>query len=184
VVENALPTLVELGMRATVFLPIGAIDRTHRFTWYERQPPLLEWSTITELDRGQALEFGAHTIGHTNLLALHEDDAAREIGGSKQALEDRLGHPVTAFCYPSGLYGERELRLVRTSGFQLAVGAEPGANGPNAERLALRRIGIGPRDRLLDFRAKVGGGHDSAPPLRATYRAFRFGMPRSASSRS
>lgn len=184
VIDNAVPALVELGIRATVFLPTGAIDRTHRFGWYERQPPLLEWSTIAELDRGPTLEFGAHTISHTNLLVLDDATAAREIGGSKQALEDRLGHPVTAFCYPSGLYGEREQRLAGASGFQVAVGAEPGANGANADRLALRRIGIGPRDRLLDFRAKVGGGHDTAPPLRSTYRGIRFGMSRSARSRS
>jgi peptidoglycan/xylan/chitin deacetylase (PgdA/CDA1 family) len=175
VADNAVPVLAELGFRATVFLPIGAIDRTHPFTWYDRAPPLLDWTTIVELDRGATLDFGAHTITHANLLALDEAAAAQEIAGSKEALEARLGHPVEAFCYPAGLYGERERRLVRASGFSVAVGGEPGPNGPDTDRLALKRVGVGPRDRLLDFRAKVGGGHDRPPPLRHFYRTIRFG---------
>ncbi len=184
VVDNALPVLCELGFRATVFLPTGAIDGTHPFAWYERPPPLLDWSTIAELDRDSPLDFGAHTITHANLLALDDAAASREIAGSKEILEGRVGHPVTAFCYPAGLHGSRERELVRANGFEVAVGAEPGANGPEADRLALRRIGVGPRDRLLDFRAKVGGGHDTQPPLRSLYRALRFGSPRSPSSRA
>ena len=183
VVENGLPALVELGFRATVFLPTGAIDGTNPFAWYERPPPLLDWATIVELDRGSTIDFGAHTVSHANLLALDYAAAEREIAGSKQTLEARLGHSVAAFSYPAGVYGEREQKLVRASGFELAVGAEPGPNGPDSDRMALRRIGIGPRDRLLDFRSKVGGGHDSQPPLRSIYRALRFGNPRSSSKR-
>jgi peptidoglycan/xylan/chitin deacetylase (PgdA/CDA1 family) len=184
VVDNGLPVLAELGFRATVFLPTGAIDGTHPFTWYERPPPLLDWSTIAELDRDSPLDFGAHSVTHANLLALDDVAASREVAGSKEILEGRLAHPVTAFCYPAGLHGARERELVRASGFEVAVGAEPGANGPGADRFALRRIGVGPRDRLLDFRAKLGGGHDSPPPLRSLYRALRFGSPRPSSSRA
>jgi peptidoglycan/xylan/chitin deacetylase (PgdA/CDA1 family) len=184
VVDNAVPVLVELGFGATIFLPTGAIDGTHPFSWYERPPPLLDWATVVELDRTSPVDFGAHTVTHANLLALDDAAASREIARSKEILEGRLGHPVTAFCYPAGLYGERERELVHASGFEVAVGAEPGPNGPDTDRLALRRIGVGPRDRLLDFRAKVGGGHDSQPPLRSFYRAARFGNSRSSSNRS
>ncbi len=159
----------------TVFLATGAIDGTHPFSWYRSPPPLLDWGTIVAVDRTGTLDFGAHTVTHPNLLALDHAAAAREISTSKQILEERLGHSVAAFCYPAGLFGERERRLVRASGFEIAVGAHPGRNGRDSDRLALRRIGVGPRDRLLDFRAKVGGGHDRPPPLRAAYRALRFG---------
>jgi peptidoglycan/xylan/chitin deacetylase (PgdA/CDA1 family) len=183
--EHALPVLARLGFRATVFIPTGAIDGTHPFTWYERSPALLDWQTIVELDRGDTFDFGAHTISHANLLALDDSAAAGEIAGSKEVLEARLGHPVAAFCYPAGLQSDRERALVRASGFEVAVGAEPGPNGSDTDRLALRRVGVGPRDRLLDFRAKVGGGHDSQPPLRSIYRALRFGNPPTrASARS
>jgi peptidoglycan/xylan/chitin deacetylase (PgdA/CDA1 family) len=184
VVEHALPVLAELGSRATVFVPTGAIDGTHPFSWYKRPIPLLDWATIVALDRGHTFDFGAHTVSHLNLLAVDERTAAREIADSKHVLETRLGHEVDCFCYPAGLHGERERELVRASGFRLAVGAEPGPNGPDGDRFALRRIGVGPRDRLMDFRAKVGGGHDSPPPLRGLYRQVRFGSSRASSKRS
>jgi peptidoglycan/xylan/chitin deacetylase (PgdA/CDA1 family) len=184
VVDHALPVLVDLGFRATIFVPTGAIDGTHAFSWYERPPPLLDWATIADLDRDSTIDFGAHTITHANLLGLDDTAAEREIAGSKEVLESRLGHLVAAFCYPAGLYGGRERDLVRASGYEVAVGAEPGSNGPDSDRLGLRRIGVGPRDRLLDFRAKIGGGHDTEPPLRSVYRALRFGHPRSSSRRA
>ncbi len=72
--------------------------------------------------------------------------------------------------------------LVSEAGFALATSCEPGVNGPDTDPLALRRVQIDARDRMLDFRAKVGGGHDAPPALRAAYRRLRFGA--SASARS
>ena len=134
------------------------------------------------LDRGGTLHFGAHTVTHPNLLALDEPAARAEISGSKAALEERLGHAVGAFCYPAGLFGARERRLVAEAGFALATSCEPGVNRPDTDPLALRRVQVDARDRLLDFRAKVGGGHDSPPALRAAYRRRRFGAASSTRS--
>jgi peptidoglycan/xylan/chitin deacetylase (PgdA/CDA1 family) len=175
VLEYALPILAERGFRATVFVTTGATDGSHPFTWYEHPPPVLDWPTIRELDRGSTLDFGAHTVSHPNLLALDDAAAAWEVIGSKKALEAQLGHDVAAFCYPAGLFANRERQLVHESGFRLAVGMEPGVNGPDSDPLALRRTGISGRDGMLDFRAKVVGAHDTPPPLRALYRGVRYG---------
>jgi hypothetical protein len=43
------------------------------------------------------------------------------------------------------------------------------------DRFALRRIQIDARDSLLDFRAKLSGGHDRPLPGRAAYRRLRYG---------
>jgi hypothetical protein len=66
--------------------------------------------------------------------------------------------------------------MVAEAGFRIAVSCEPGVNGPQTDRLALRRRQIDGRDSFLDFRAKLNGGHDSPPPLRAAYRRYRFGV--------
>jgi peptidoglycan/xylan/chitin deacetylase (PgdA/CDA1 family) len=186
VAENALPVLAAHGFRATVFLATGVIDGTAPLSWYEHQPPLLGWDEIAGLDRAGTLTFEAHTVTHPNLLALDEADARREISGSKVALEARLGRPVSGFCYPAGLFGPRERELVAQAGFRIAVSCEPGVNSATTDRLALRRIQIDARDRLLDFRAKLGGGHDTPLLLRGRYRRSRYGMgegsPRAASS--
>ncbi|HXV02849.1 MAG TPA: polysaccharide deacetylase family protein [Gaiellaceae bacterium] len=189
VAEQALPILAERGFRATVFVTTAVTSGWALFDWYRDQPPLLGWDEIAELDAEGTLRFEAHSVTHPNLLRLRDAAARQEIEGCKVALEERLGRPVTAFCYPAGLFGPRERALVAQAGYRVAVSCEPGVNTQATDRLALQRRQIDARDSLLDFRAKVGGGHDSPPPLRGVYRRRRYGAgagagsPRVASSR-
>ena len=187
IAEHALSILVERGFRATVFVAPAVIEGTASFSWYRRQPPLLSWDDIVELEEQATLRFEAHSLTHPNLLALDEAAAWHEIVGSKRALEARLERPVQAFSYPTGLFGERERKLVVEAGFRMAVSCEPGVNVLGTDRFALRRRQIDARDSLLDFRAKLAGGHDTPPPFRSFYRRLHYGMgtgsPRRASSR-
>lgn len=176
VAEHALPILAGHGFRATVFVAPGVIDGSAWFDWYKSPPPVLDWDDIAELDEDGTLRFEAHSLTHPNLRTLDDHVARREIAGSKLELERRLGRPVEAFSYPSGLFGERERRLVAGARYRIAVSCEPGVNGPGTDRFALRRRQIDGRDSLLDFRAKLGGGHDSPLPLRAAYRRRRYGV--------
>ena len=176
VAEQALPLLAERGFHATVFVAPAVVDGWAKFGWYRSQPPLLGWDEITELDREGTLRFEAHSLTHPNLLALRDAAAWEEIMGSKASLEARLERPVLAFSYPSGLFGLRERGLVAAAGFRVAVSCEPGLNTSGTDRLALRRRQVDRRDGLLDFRAKVEGGHDSPMPLRGAYRRRRYGV--------
>jgi peptidoglycan/xylan/chitin deacetylase (PgdA/CDA1 family) len=173
--EHALPILSERGFGATVFVAPAVTDGRTSFSWYrEEQPPLLAWEDIVELDRDGTLRFEAHSLTHPNLPALDDDEARLEIAGSKLELENRLGRVVRAFSYPSGLYGEREERIAAEAGYRIALSCEPGVNDRSTDRFALRRRQVDARDSLLDFRAKLGGGHDSSPPLRGLYRRLRY----------
>jgi peptidoglycan/xylan/chitin deacetylase (PgdA/CDA1 family) len=186
VAENALPALADHGFRATVFVSTAVVDGTASFSWYAEQPPVLGWEEIERLDREGTLLFEAHSLTHPNLVALDDDTCRAEIAGSKQVLEEHLGRPVLAFCYPAGAYGERERRFVAEAGFTVATSVEPGLNLPGVDPLELRRTAVESRDALIDFKARLGGAHDSPPPLRAWYRRRRYsagtGSPRSASS--
>jgi hypothetical protein len=111
-----------------------------------------------------------------------------EIRDSKLILERRLDRPVEAFCYPGGLFGARELQLVEQAGFRLATSCEPGLNRVGTDVFALRRLQVDARDGLLEFRAKLGGAHDSPLLVRTLYRRLRYGdtagSARAASSRA
>jgi len=175
VAEHALPVLSERGFQATVFVSPAVTDGRSSFEWYrEHQPPLMNWDDIAELDRDGTLRFEAHSLTHPNLPALDEAALWKEIAGSKRELENRLGRVVQAFSYPSGLYGDREERFVWEAGYRIAVTCEPGINEHSTDKFALRRRQVDARDSLLDFRAKLGGGHDSSPPLRGLYRRLRY----------
>ena len=173
--EHALPILSERGFNATVFVAPAVTDGRASFSWYREQPPpLLAWEDIVELDRDGTLRFEAHSLTHPNLPALDDDEAREEIAGSKLELENHLGRVVHAFSYPTGLFGEREERMVAEAGYEIGVGCEPGVNDRSTDRFALRRRQVDARDSLLDFRAKLGGGHDSSPALRGLYRRLRY----------
>jgi peptidoglycan/xylan/chitin deacetylase (PgdA/CDA1 family) len=176
VAEHAMPVLRELGFSATVFVSTRVVDGTAAFDWYRKQPAVLTWDEILELDRLGTLRFAAHTLTHPHLPAVADAEARREILESRQELERRLGRPVVAFCYPAGLFGARERALVIDAGYRYAVSCEPGVNLPETDPFALRRIQIDPRDRLIDFQAKAFGGHDVPPRARAMYRRLRYGV--------
>ena len=187
--EEALPVLAEHGFRATVFITSAVTDGRLRFPWYAgRQPPVLGWDDVVELDREGTLRFEAHTVSHPNLLSVDDATARAEIADGRRELEQHLGRRVSAFAYPAGLYGERERRLVAEAGYTAAVTCEPGVNLPSSDRMLLRRRQIDRGDRLLDFRAKIGGGHDTPLPMRRIYRRLRYGAktgpPRRPSSRA
>jgi peptidoglycan/xylan/chitin deacetylase (PgdA/CDA1 family) len=174
VAMHALPVLERHGFDATVFVVTGVADGTAAFPWYAQQPPVLGWREIVSLDGASPLVFEAHTVTHPNLLALDERAAGAEIAGSRAALQARLGRPVRGFCYPAGFFGARERALVEAAGFTVATSCEPGANGPSADPLALRRIPVDARDRIADVRAKLHGAFDRPSAARAAYRRARL----------
>lgn len=182
VAEHAEPVLRELGFTATVFVATGVTDGRARFPWYERQPQLIGWERMRELDRSGTLRFEPHTVTHPNLTTLSDDDARAEVNGSKVELEEKLDRETSVFCYPGGVFGEREERLVAAAGMRVAVSCEPGVNTVATNPFALRRIQIDAHDSLLDFRAKLGGGHDTGLPLRAVYRRVRYGSSSASAS--
>jgi peptidoglycan/xylan/chitin deacetylase (PgdA/CDA1 family) len=176
VAEHALPALERHGFRATVYVTTGVTSGSARFPWYRGgQPPVMGWDDVIALDRAGTLRFEAHTLSHPTLPQLDEDVARREITESGRELAARLGRPVTGFAYPSGVFGERERRLVAEAGYATAVSCEPGVNVVATDRLALRRRQIDRRDTMLDFVAKVQGGHDTGLPFRRAWRRVRYG---------
>jgi len=174
VAENAAPILAEHGFTASVFVATEVTSGRAAFTWYERQPPLISWDLMRSLDREGPLRFEAHTRTHPNLLRVDDARASEEIVGGKVELEQQLGRAVDVFCYPAGLFGERERGLAATAGFRAAVSCEPGVNTRETDPFALRRIQVDARDSLLDVRAKVSGGHDTPLRLRTAWRRARY----------
>jgi peptidoglycan/xylan/chitin deacetylase (PgdA/CDA1 family) len=72
---------------------------------------------------------GAHTVTHSALSALTEEQQRKEILPSKQALENITGTKITTFSYPFGRkrdYNNTSVRLCREAGFDKAASNFPG----------------------------------------------------------
>lgn len=72
---------------------------------------------------------GAHTVAHTPLALLAEEEQRREIIGSKRQLEELLAGEVPVFSYPFGTredYDQISIRICREAGFRRAAANFPG----------------------------------------------------------
>lgn len=78
--------------------------------------------------RGFAI--GAHSITHPILTKCSDDEAYREIAGSREMLEGIVGAPVKLFAYPNGIpgkdFGPEHVEMVRKAGYSTAFSTHSG----------------------------------------------------------
>jgi peptidoglycan/xylan/chitin deacetylase (PgdA/CDA1 family) len=125
---------------------------------------MLGWNEVRHMSR-EGIAFGAHTITHPVLEGLDAFRLKDEIIGSRKTLEDRLQLPVKHFAYPFGKpadFGLDAKSIVREAGFQTAVTTLSGFNGPETDRLELRRVSLNEPDSGL-FGLKLDWSRMFAP---------------------
>jgi len=81
------------------------------------QGELMDWPQVREMARA-GVRFGSHGASHEILKTLDDDAARGELAASKASLEEKLGAPVDAFCYPNARYGPAHPGLVAEAGYR------------------------------------------------------------------
>lgn len=112
-------------------------------TGADGDPPceFAEWSEAARLaDAG--MEIGAHTLHHPHLSRLGLEEQRREIGGSIDLIEKRIGRRPTGFAYPGGDYDEAAVSVVRAASLGHAVTTRRGDVLPGADACLLPRRGL------------------------------------------
>lgn len=165
---NALPVLREFKAKATLY-PV--VERPAGFDWSTKKKaartsgelgrePKLSDAEIAAMLASGLVELGGHGLTHPNLPQLSAAEAEREIAGCKTALEQTFHAPVPTFCYPFGLYGPREIELVRRAGFSGATTTAEGVGA--ADPFQLPRIKISGSEGLFAFRLRLRTGRRGA----------------------
>lgn len=111
----------------------------------------LDWEGARRLAEGAAI--GSHTLRHAILSEEPPDEQARDLAGSRRALQEGLGAPVATLAYPNGTaldYDAATLDAARAAGYAGAVTTVPGWNDRATPPLELRRF-------VLDPARGVGG---------------------------
>jgi len=95
---------------------------------------------------------------HTHRHILPEDAGglAREISDNRRVLEPAAG-PRKHFCYPSGIWSDGQLSLLRTAGIASATTCDVGMNPMGHDPLILRRFLDGQQVTQIRFEAEMSG---------------------------
>jgi peptidoglycan/xylan/chitin deacetylase (PgdA/CDA1 family) len=108
---------------------------------------------------------------HTHRHSFPSDDEAlarREIADNRAALRRWLPGQRRHFCYPSGLWDQRQWAWLDKMNVRSSMTSLPGLNSQQTPRHALRRFLDGENIHQLEFEAALSGFWDLAPGLRAS----------------
>jgi len=172
---EAFPILKEYEFNATVFLATGFIS--DGALWFKGKR-CLTWGEIWEL-AGLGFRFGSHTITHPNLKSLNWDQIEREIGESRETIEERIGSRVESFSYPyafpegDGFFKMRIKTALTKLGFTSGVTTIVGTVIENDDPLLLKRIPVNSDDDLIFLEAKLEGRYDWVRSLQCGWKLLR-----------
>jgi peptidoglycan/xylan/chitin deacetylase (PgdA/CDA1 family) len=114
-------------------------------------------STEQIMEMSEVFHFQAHTRNHPILPMCSEADCLHELVSSKRDVESLLRQECDQFAYPNGVYGKRELALVRKAGFHGCRTTRPGWNDENTDPFQLRSFAIYNTDSKNILAAKLLG---------------------------
>jgi peptidoglycan/xylan/chitin deacetylase (PgdA/CDA1 family) len=148
----ALPILQAHQFVGVSYVVPGFLNRPHYMTTEQ----------VQEIDRA-GMEVGAHTLHHVDLTKASPADLALEVGGSRNSLEQIVGHPVVDFCYPSGKFDPAVIAATERAGFQSATTEVAGATHAWANRLTWSRVRVNGGEKLDQFVASLGEPEPTIP---------------------
>jgi peptidoglycan/xylan/chitin deacetylase (PgdA/CDA1 family) len=142
VLDRGLPVLEELGLVATMFVPVARVGT----------PNHVSWDDISLLS-SRGWEIGSHTVTHARLTELDDKALDDELRCSREAIEERLGLPCRSIAYPYGAVDRRVRDAAARAGFTAGCVTDGRLRGTDPLRWS--RVGIDGRDPHVVFLAKT-----------------------------
>ena len=131
---NAYPILKKYGLKATMFVITGFLDRA--------QPGYFTWGQAAEMEASSLINIESHTVTHTSLTDLTEEQVKMELERSKNDIERRLGKQVDFLAYPTGTYNLHIAALVKEAGYKGAFTVKYGNVDRASNVFAIERVPV------------------------------------------
>jgi len=175
---QVFPLMEAYGLRPLVFLPVEWIGKENCWDQANGLRPrrLLTLDQIRELQR-HGVRFGSHTLSHPSLPGLAADALRREVGDSKQRLEDLLGEAVPFFAYPFGECNRRVRAAVIEAGYKMAFTTVEGLNLWQ-DPFAMRRTEFNDRVFMWNYNWKLRSGVEPRQQVKAELAPLWSSLPR------
>jgi peptidoglycan/xylan/chitin deacetylase (PgdA/CDA1 family) len=172
VAENALPELLRRSLPSTVFIPVDFVGKSSAWKQERNGRGRETVMTADELrSLPELVELGSHSRTHAHLTEVDEANLREEIAGSRRALEEIVGAPVTLFAFPYGEHDARVIEACREAGYQRVFGIVPYRVDPVSRDFLRGRVAVEPSDGRLEFYLKIRGAYGWMPRASALKRA-------------
>ncbi len=155
----AFPILRKYNFKAVIFLVPGLKENL----WDKDKPwepsvKLLSEEQILEMSR-YGFEFGSHSLTHSHLTKISEEEAVEEIFKSKEKLERLLKCKVISFAYPYGELNEKIKDIVKRAGYKYGVAGDAGPPFIDDDLFCIRRVQVFPNTSRSSFKRKIRGDY-------------------------
>jgi len=154
----AFPILKKYGFKAIIFLVAGLEYNSWDQKSNEPKLIMMNKQQILEM-QAYGIEFGSHTLSHSDLTKISFEDAKKELVESKKILEEELGIEIKSFAFPYGNYNEEVKKIAREAGYKLVYATDNAPLGLHEDLFQIRRIGIFPNTTVRGLARKVKGNY-------------------------
>lgn len=126
---------------------------------------------------------GSHTLTHPTMTLLNEQEARRELLGSREELERVLGRKITLFSFPHGAYHERLIDWCRESLYERVYTILPVSAFSVRDEYVVGRVWVDPTDWPIEFALKLMGAYFWLPMAFTLKQRIRTGLSANAMAR-
>jgi peptidoglycan/xylan/chitin deacetylase (PgdA/CDA1 family) len=152
---HAVPILQKYRIPAACFVIAAKLDG--------HDPRFMNVADIGEALASGLVTIGCHSMTHVSIRQVAREQRLIETRDAKARLEAALQRPVRDFCYPYGTRNDFDAecaRVIRDSGFRLALTSVNGLNTVRTNPFALRRTKIEAGDDIRTFQRILHGALD------------------------
>ncbi|MBF0330560.1 MAG: polysaccharide deacetylase family protein [Candidatus Omnitrophica bacterium] len=143
---SAFPVLKRYGIPATIFVEVGHIGNSNRFTWEDAK----EMSA-------SGVDFESHLMTGAYLPDLPLEERISQLTESKRLLEVNLKHPVRFLAFPIGGFDEEGKMLVKKLGYEAAFTTNRGFDRSMKDVYEIKRIRVKDSDFDWQLWLKLSG---------------------------
>ena len=151
---HAFEILKRYNLKATIYL----VPNQSTNHWEEKNTqklsPMLTHEQITKMQASGLIEFGSHTLSHSNLQRLTKEERLHELIASKKEVEKLTNTPCNAFAYPYGKFTDEIIEETKEAGYTNATVVKRGLFKSGDPLFSIKRIGVLGTESFFDFYLK------------------------------
>lgn len=103
------------------------------------------------------VDFQSHTRFHPTLTRCDDDECYEELSVSKVEVERIVGKPCEHFAYPYGMFGAREVEILKSAGYKTGRTTDVGWNDESSDPYRLKAFDIEDDSSVHWFAAQLTG---------------------------